>query len=77
MFTYIDCVLYCLYWFYCIVYVYLLLFVLSVPVQGRLPQSAYSVAVKIIIIPADINVVQTEAEMKLKYKSLGTEIQRM
>ena len=28
-------------------------------------------------IPADRNVVQKEAEKKLKYKSLGTEIQRM
>jgi hypothetical protein len=31
----------------------------------------------IIIIPADRNVVQKEAENKLKYKSLGIEIQRM
>jgi hypothetical protein len=30
-----------------------------------------------VAIPADRNVVQKEAEKKLKYKSLGTEIQRM
>jgi len=30
-----------------------------------------------VAIPADRNVVQKEAENKLKYKSLGTEIQRM
>ena len=30
-----------------------------------------------VAIPADRNVVQKEAEEKLKYKSLGIEIQRM
>jgi hypothetical protein len=30
-----------------------------------------------VSIPADRNVVQREAEKKLKYKNLGTEIQRM
>jgi len=30
-----------------------------------------------VAIPADRNVVQKEKEKKLKYKSLGTEIQRM
>jgi hypothetical protein len=30
-----------------------------------------------VAIPADRNVVQKETEKKLKYKSLGTEIQRM
>jgi hypothetical protein len=30
-----------------------------------------------VAIPADRNVVQKEAEKKLKYNSLGTEIQRM
>jgi hypothetical protein len=30
-----------------------------------------------VVIPADRNVVQKEAEKKLKYKSLGIEIQRM
>jgi hypothetical protein len=30
-----------------------------------------------VAIPADRNVVQKEAEKKLKYKSLGIEIQRM
>jgi hypothetical protein len=30
-----------------------------------------------VAIPADSNVVQKEAEKKLKYKSLGIEIQRM
>ena len=30
-----------------------------------------------VVIPADRNVVQKEAEKKLKYKSLGTEVKRM
>jgi hypothetical protein len=30
-----------------------------------------------VVIPADRNVVQKEAKKKLKYKSLGTDIQRM
>jgi cytochrome b subunit of formate dehydrogenase len=30
-----------------------------------------------VAIPADRNVVQKESERKLKYKSLGTDIQRM
>jgi hypothetical protein len=31
----------------------------------------------IIIIPSDKNIIQTEAEKKLKYKNLSIEIQRM
>jgi hypothetical protein len=43
----------------------------------ELKQLVLIIIIAIIIIPADSNVVQKEAEKKLKYKSLCIEIQRM